>query len=39
MDWIYRTLKKEWDDLNADEQVDESIRINEYEFFQDGTRA
>ena len=39
MDWIYRTLKKEWDDLNADEQVDESIRANEYEFLKDGTRA
>jgi len=39
MDWIYRTLEKEWEYLNADEQVDESIRINEYEFFQDGTRA
>ena len=39
MNWIYRTLEKEWDYQNADEQVDESIRINEYEFFQDGTRA
>ena len=39
MDWIYRTLEKEYEYLNADEQVDESIRANEYEFFQDGTRA
>ena len=39
MDWIYRTLEKEWKYLNADEQVDESIRANEYEFLKDGTRA
>ena len=39
MDWIYRILEKEWEYLNADEQVDESIRANEYEFLKDGTRA
>ena len=39
MDWIYRTLEKEWDYQNSDEQVDEAIRINEYEFLVDGTRA
>lgn len=39
MNWIYKTLEKEWDYQNADEQVDESIRANEYEFLKDGTRA
>ena len=39
MDWIYRILEKEWEYLNADEQVDESIRANDYEFLKDGTRA
>ena len=39
MDWIYRTLEKEWEYLNADAQVDESIRANEYEFLKDGTYA
>lgn len=31
-DWIYKSLETEHDWLTADEQVDESIRINEYEF-------
>ena len=35
-DWIYDQLKKEWEWVNADEQVDESIRANEYEFSEDG---
>lgn len=39
MDWIYRTLEKDWDYQNSDEQVDEAIRLNEYEFLEDGTRA
>jgi hypothetical protein len=39
MDWIYRTLEKDWDYQNSDEQVDEAIRANEYEFLEDGTRA
>ena len=39
MDWIYRTLEKEWDYQNSAEQVDEMIRANEYEFLEDGTRA
>jgi FAD/FMN-containing dehydrogenase len=38
MRWIYRTLEKEWDWQNADEQVDENIRCNEYEFDVDGKR-
>lgn len=39
MDWIYASLEKEWDYINADEQVDESLRANEYEFSEDGTMA
>ena len=39
MDWIYRTLEKEWEYENADEQVDEAIRANKYEFLKDGTYA
>ena len=39
MDWIYHALEKEWEYQNANEQVDESIRANEYEFLKDGTRA
>ncbi len=39
MRWIYSTLEKEWDYQNSDEQVDENIRINEYDFLEDGTRA
>lgn len=37
-DWIYRQLEKEYDWLNSDEQVDESITANEYEFDEDGKR-
>jgi hypothetical protein len=39
MDWIYKQLKKEWDYQNSDEQVEESIRANEYEFLETGERA
>lgn len=39
MDWIYRQLEKEYDWLNADEQVAESIIANEYDFDEDGNRA
>jgi len=37
--WIYRQLETEYDWLNADEQVDEAIMANEYEFTEDGRRA
>lgn len=37
--WIYRQLESEWEYVNADEQVDETIRINEYEFDEEGRRA
>lgn len=36
--WIYRQLETEWDYLNSDEQVDETIRANEYTFTEDGSR-
>jgi hypothetical protein len=39
MKWLYRILQKEYDYLNSDEQVDETIRINEYEFTEDGRRS
>ena len=39
MNWIYHTLEKEREYENADAQVDEAIRANEYEFLKDGTYA
>ena len=39
MGWIHGQLKKEWEYQNSDEQVEESIRANEYEFLENGTRA
>lgn len=38
MQWIYSRLMAEYDWLMSDEQVDESITINEYEFDEDGSR-
>ena len=38
MRWIYRTLEKEYDYHNADEQVDESIECNGYTFTEEGKR-
>jgi hypothetical protein len=38
-DWIYSQLENEYDYIQADEQVDESIRANEYEFTADGECA
>lgn len=38
MHWIYDSLKREHDWLLSDEQVDESIIINEYEFDEAGNR-
>ena len=37
MRWIYRSLESEHDYLMSDEQVDESITCNEYEFNQNGS--
>lgn len=39
MNWTYRQLEKEWDYQNSDEQVEESIRANGYEFLETGERA
>jgi len=39
MKWIYHGLEKEYDYLNSDENVDDTIRTNEYEFTQEGRRA
>jgi hypothetical protein len=38
-DWIYRRLEAEHDYILSDEQVDESIACNEYEFDEDGNIA
>lgn len=38
-DWIYSQLEKEYDFLNSDAQVDESIIANEYEFTEEGERV
>ena len=38
MRWIYRTLETEYEYQSADEQVVESITINEYEFTENGGR-
>jgi hypothetical protein len=37
--WIARQVDAQWDYLNSSENVDECIRINEYEFTDDGERA
>lgn len=39
MKWIYRQLEKEYEWRNSDEQVDETIRANGYEFTEDGRRS
>lgn len=38
-DWIYDRLEADYDWHNADEQVDDSIIANEYEFTEEGERA
>jgi hypothetical protein len=38
MNWIYRQLETEYEYLNSDEQVDETIKANEYTFDKDGNR-
>ena len=39
MNWIYKRLDREYWWLQSDENVDENIICNEYEFLKDGTRA
>ena len=38
-DWIYAQLEAEYDYQTSDEAVEEAIRINEYEFDENGYRA
>jgi hypothetical protein len=38
MKWIYEKLEEEYESLMTDEQVDEHIESNNYEFEEDGTR-
>jgi hypothetical protein len=37
--WLHQQLENEWEYQHSDEQVDENIRANEYEFMEDGRRA
>jgi hypothetical protein len=39
MRWVYRRLEAEYEHINSDESVDETIRANEYEFTEDGDIA
>lgn len=39
MRWIYRQLEKEFEYVNSDEAVDESIIANDYDFTEDGERS
>ena len=39
MDWIYKSLEREYDYMMANEQVDDSIIANEYEFTENGEIA
>ena len=39
MTWIHDHLEKEYEYQNADEQIDENMTANEYEFHEDGRRA
>lgn len=36
--WLYRQLKREYDDLTSDESVDEAITANDYTFTAAGRR-
>lgn len=38
-DWIYKQLQREYEFQSSDEQVDEAIRANEYEFTENGERV
>lgn len=39
MGWLYASLEKEYEYLNSDESVTDSIEANEYEFNENGSRA
>ncbi len=39
MAWIYSQLEKDWDYENADEQIAENIRLNDYAFTEEGKRS
>ena len=36
MDWIYDQLKKEYENIQSDESIIETIKANDYEFNEDG---
>lgn len=35
-DWLYTSLRDEWDYQSSDECIDEVIALNEYEFYENG---
>jgi hypothetical protein len=39
MAWIYRTLEEEYEWQNANDQIDECLRINDYAFTAEGSRT
>lgn len=39
MKWVYRRLEEEYWNLTSDDQVDEQLRLNEYEFTEEGKPA
>lgn len=38
MRWIYKQLENEFDHINSDENITETIKVNEYEFTENGER-
>ena len=38
MRWVYKQLNRAYDYENSDENIDENLRINEYDFLADGKR-
>lgn len=39
MRWVYKQLEAEWESINSEESVAETIMANEYDFYGDGARA
>lgn len=37
--WIYSNLEKEYEFVNSDEYIDDTIEANEYEFYENGEKA
>jgi hypothetical protein len=39
MDWIYKQLRTEYEYINEDAQIKETIKINDYQYLENGTMA